>query len=73
MVDQAAALNGTTLMQSLLQGIKDEARMGGPGNPPANDEPGEGDIDKASPCRHRGEIIEPLCANDACDTLPVWS
>src|SRR6185437_13682213 len=39
---QAAALNGSAVMQRLLEGIEDEARMRRPGDAPPDDAPGEG-------------------------------
>jgi hypothetical protein len=56
-MDEAAALGGPTFMQSLLKRVENEAGMGCPADPPADDPPGEyindeGDIDQAS--RRRG-------------------
>jgi len=36
-MDQPAAMNWPPVVQSLLQGIKNEAGMRGPADPPAND------------------------------------
>ena len=55
-MDQAAAMQGPPVMQSLLQRIKHEPRMRRAADTPADDPAGkgiddEGDIDKASPGR----------------------
>ena len=47
----AAALEGPPLVERLLQGVEHEARMGGAGDPPADDAPGEG-VD------HEGDVDE---------------
>ena len=55
------ALNGATVMQGLLQSIEDEAGMGSPRYPPADNSPGkrvddECHINEALPCRDVGEV-----------------
>lgn len=40
--DESTVMNGLATMKRLFQGIKDEAGMGNPDNPPANDPPGKG-------------------------------
>ena len=40
-MDEAAALNGPALVQSLLQRVEHKAGMGGPADPPADDAPGD--------------------------------
>ncbi len=57
-MDQAAAMQGPPVMQSLLQRIKHEPRMRRAADTPADNPAGkgiddEGDIDKASPGRDR--------------------
>jgi hypothetical protein len=53
MVNEAAARHRTTVMQRLLQGVENEARLRRARHPPADDPPGEG-VD------HEGDIDEPL-------------
>lgn len=67
MVDQAAAMDGAPVMERLFQGIENEAGMGGPARPPADDATGigvddEGDIDEAGPGRDIGE--DPAATSD---------
>lgn len=55
-------------MQSLLQRIEHETRMGCPRHSPTDDPPSigidhEGDVDEARPCRDVGEVRDPE---------PVW-
>ncbi len=64
MVDQTAAMDGTPVMKRLFQGIENEASMGGPARPPADDATGigvddEGDIDEACPGCDIGEVGDP--------------
>ena len=55
-------MDGPAIVERLLQGVEDEAGMGGAGHPPADDPPGErvddeGDVDEALPRRDVGEIL----------------
>ena len=45
---QAAPLNGSAVMQRLLEGIEDETCMCRPGNAPTDDAPGEGINDECT-------------------------
>ncbi len=63
-MDQAAAMQGPPVMQSLLQRIKHEPRMRRAADAPADDPAGkgindEGDIDKASPGRDISKVRDP--------------
>ena len=63
-MDQAAAMQGPPVMQSLLQRIKHEPRMRRAADTPADDPAGkgindEGDINKASPGRDISEVRDP--------------
>ncbi len=76
MVDQAAALNGTALVQGLLQRIQHEAGMGRAADPPADDAPGEGvddegHVDEAPPGGDVGEVRHPQRVRARCPELPV--
>ena len=51
-MDEPAAMDGPALVQGLLQRIEDEAGMGCPADPPADDPPGEGVDDE-------GDIDDP--------------
>ena len=64
MMHETAALERTSLMQGLLQGVEHEAGMGGSGNAPADDATGEdvdyeGHVYEAGPGRHVGEVRHP--------------
>ncbi len=61
MMDEAAPMGRPVGMESLLQGIEDEAGMRRSTRPPPHDPPGvgvydEGDVDEARPGRDVGEI-----------------
>ena len=61
---QAAALNGSAVMQRLLEGIEDETCMCRLGDAPADDASGEGvdderHINEALPGGHIGEVCQP--------------
>jgi hypothetical protein len=63
-MDQAAAMQGPPVMQSLLQRIKHEPGMRRAADAPADDPAGkgindEGDIDKASPGRDISKVRDP--------------
>lgn len=63
-MDQAAAVDGATVMDRLLQGVEDEGGMGRPADAPAHDVAGvdvdyEGHIDEARPGRDVGEVGDP--------------
>lgn len=54
MMHEAATMDGPPFVQGLFESIKDEARMGGPAHPPADDAAGigvddESDVDEARP------------------------
>jgi transposase len=64
MMHEPTALEGSALVQGLLQFIEHEAGMGGPRRPPPDDAPGEGvdhegHVDKADPGRDIGEVADP--------------
>ncbi len=51
MMHEAAAVNGAAVIQCLLQGIEDEARMCRLGDAPSDDASGEGvDDEKCDDC-----------------------
>ncbi len=63
-MNQAGLSNRPAILESLLQGIQDKVCMGGAGDPPSDDPPGEGvdhegHVDKASPGGDIGEIRNP--------------
>src|SRR5690242_7555498 len=73
---QAAALNGSAVMQCLLQGIEDEARMRRPGDASTDDAPGEGvdderHVNEALPGGHIGEVCQPQQVWPGRMELPV--
>ena len=75
-VDEPAALDGTALMQGLLQGIEHKAGVSGPGDPPADDAArkgvnDEGDVDKSRPSRDVGEVADPQGVRARCFELAV--
>jgi hypothetical protein len=75
-VDEAAAMDGPPIMESLLQGIEHEAGMGRPADPPANDIAGvdvdhEGDIDEPRPGRDVSEVRDPQHVRRRCMELAV--
>jgi hypothetical protein len=64
MVDEAAAALRASLLQGLLEGVQDEAGVGGAADAPADDPPGvgvdhKGDVDEARPGGDVGEIRQP--------------
>ena len=56
MVDEPTAMDGPPIMKRLVQGIEDEARMGGPACPPTDNAACKGIDDEALPSRQVGEI-----------------
>jgi hypothetical protein len=71
-----AGLHRTAIMQSLLQSIEDKTSMRRSRHPPANDPAGEdiddeGDVHKALPGRHVGEIRHPQHVRLRRPELPV--
>ena len=63
-VNQAAAMNWSTIVKRLLQGIQHEAGMGGAADPPAHDiarvdVDHEGHIGEPGPRRYIGEVGDP--------------
>ena len=63
-VNEAAAPDGSALVQGLLQRVQHEAGVRRAGDTPADDPPGkgvddEGDIDEARPRRDVGEVGHP--------------
>jgi len=63
-VDETAAMNGTPIMERLLQRVEDEACMRRPAHPPADDAAGEGvddegHVNETLPCGDVGEIRNP--------------
>src|SRR5690606_25149603 len=64
MMNQTAAMDGTAVVDGLLEGVKHEAGMGGATDPPAHDIASvdvdhEGYIGEPSPRRHIGKIGDP--------------
>jgi hypothetical protein len=51
MVDESTAMDGLPIMKRLVQGIEDEASMGGPACPPTDDAACKGIDDIRSICR----------------------
>jgi hypothetical protein len=75
MMNEAAA-ERATVVERLLQGIEDEARVGRPGDPPSDDPPregvdDEGDVDEALPGRDVGEVRQPEGVRPRRPELPV--
>lgn len=73
---EAAALEGTALVQRLLQSIENEGGVGGSRDPPADDAAGEdvdheSHVDEPGPGRHVGEVADPKCVWARCLELPV--
>ena len=63
-MDKAAAVNGLSIVQGLIERIENEAGVGGRGDPPADDPPrkgvdDEGDIDEARPGGDIGKVADP--------------
>jgi hypothetical protein len=63
-VDEAAAANGRSIMQDLIERIENEAGVGGSRNPPADARPSkgvddEGDIDEARPGGDIRKVADP--------------
>lgn len=61
MVDQPAAIGGSAIMQSVLQGIQHKGDMGRPADPLTNNTADinidhDGDVDEPSPGRDISEI-----------------
>ena len=57
-------MKGPSIVQRLLQGVENEAGMGGLRDAPADDPPGEGvddegGVDETGPSGHKGEIADP--------------
>ncbi len=75
-MDQAAAMQGPPVVQSLLQRIKHEPRMRRAADTPADDPAGkgiddEGDIDKASPGRDISKVRDPKPVRRRCLEFPI--
>ena len=71
MVDEPTAMDGSPIVKRLVQGIEDEARMGGPACPPTDDTASEGvdhksHVDETLPGRHIGEIRKPKHIRRGC-------
>jgi hypothetical protein len=71
-----AALRRAAVMQRLFQGIEDKACMSRPRDPPADNAAGEdvddeGDVHKALPGGHKGEIRHPQHVRTRRPELPV--
>ena len=76
MMHQPALAPRPPVVQSLLQSIEHEARVGRARHTPADDTPGvgiddKGDIDKARPGRHVGEVRDPERVRPRCLELPI--
>jgi len=64
MVDQPVALHWPSVVESLFEGIENEARMRRPACPPANNPPrigidDEGEVDEAGPGHDVSEVRDP--------------
>ena len=69
--------DGPAIVERLLQGVEDEAGLGGAGHPPADDPAGErvdheGHVDEALPRRDVGEIRHPQGIRTRRLELPVY-
>jgi hypothetical protein len=74
--DGGAVSRSKALVERLLQRVEHEARMGGAGNPPADDASGvgvdhEGDVDEAGPGGDVGEVGDPERVRPRRLELPV--
>src|SRR5215211_2925592 len=76
MVHETATLDGSALVQGLLERVEHVAGVRRPAHPPADDAPGKGvdhkgDVDEAGPGRHVGEVRDPQRVRARCLELPV--
>jgi len=75
-VDEAAAREGPTIVQGLLQCVEHEARVRRPADAPADDAPGvgvdhEGHVDEPGPGGHVGEVRHPQHVRPRRPELPI--